>query len=306
VALRDGPGPRRRYLLLLAGVGFVFLALFPLQPFSGTNNRPTTGPHHLIRYLAWPFQIGLLLFAWSESHGRTWRTSAVTCALVLALVASHPRLEGKGAWLLAGSAAGVALAFMAPRRFGPGLGAAVLVLFLAGLTLRADSSERAGISSSYSFGGKRPVGAVWHALEELPAGARVAAITNDPASHVLYRPLFGRRLQLEPVAVDPAGRLEPLLHARGAVASEWWEDFEPAPAVGLDELLANLHESRVDFLVLSKWPRWPARDKRSPWPPAHAALAGLEPARRRYADGYAELWDVRPGGGAPPSAAARR
>jgi hypothetical protein len=305
VALCAGAGPRRRYLFLLAGVGLLFLTLFPLQPFSGTNNRPTTGPHHLIRYLAWPFQIGLLLFAWPGSHGRTWRTSAVTCALVLALAVSRPGLEGKGAWLLAGLAAAAVLAFAGPRRCSPGLGAAVLVLFLAVLALRAEASERVSAASAYAFGGRRPVGAVWTALEDLPAGARVAAITTDPSSHVLYRPLFGRRLQLEPVAVDPAGRLELPLHAR-AVASEWWEDFEPAPVVGLDELLANLRGARVDFLLVSKWPRWPARDKRSPWPPVHATLAGLEPGRLRYADGYAEIWDLRAGSPASPSEAGER
>jgi hypothetical protein len=296
VALWTEPGPRRRHLLLVASAGLLFLLFFPLQPFSGTNNRPTTGPHHLIRYLAWPFLLGLLAFAWLARRERRWQASAVTCALALALAAARPELGGKGAWLAGGLALAALVAF-SPRlhALGPRALPVAAVLSCACLALRAGAREHASAARQYAFGDGRPIGAVWRALEALPDGARVAALTNDPASHVLYRPLFGRRLQLEPVAVDAAGRPELPLHARAAGASAWWEGFEPAPDVSLDELLANLRAARADFLLVCKWPRWPGPDRKSPWPAVHATLARLDPARRVHADGYAELWDVRDG-----------
>ncbi len=306
VALRGEPGPRRRYLLLLAGAGLFFLALFPLQPFSGTVNRPTAGLNHLIRYLAWPFLLGLLLFAWMTRAGRVRWTIATTILLALSLVAARPDLGGRGAWLLTGLAAALVFTIVelrAPRSVP--VGVPLLVLFLGALSLGAGASERATAARLYGFGDGRPVGQVWRALEELPDGARVAAITNDPASHGLYRPLFGRHLRLQPVVVDHGGRAEPPLHERRATADAWWEGFGPSQPVELAELLRNLRTAQVDFLVVSKWPSLPGGDIKSPWPPAHAALEGLEPGRRKYADGYGEIgrrkyadgygeiWDLR-------------
>ena len=60
-SVREPDARTRLYRFLLLAAGLTFLVLFPFQPFSGTNNRPTTELNHLIRYLAFPFGLGLML-----------------------------------------------------------------------------------------------------------------------------------------------------------------------------------------------------------------------------------------------------
>lgn len=302
---RGAEGRRRRYWILLALAGLLFFALFPLQPFSGTNNRPTSGLHHPIRYLALPFALGLLLFASAARRQNGARVLAVSAALALAALAVTPDFAGRGLWWAGGVAFALLALAIAERRCAPWpawLGPLALAAPWPLLALAAPSLERASGERLDAFGEGRPLGAAWRALEELPDGVRVATITHDPASHALYRPLFGRALRFEPVAVDGAGRAEPALHERSASAEGWWADFEPAPPVTPDELRRNLAAARVEFLLVAKWPSWP-KDKQGqrepPWPSAKAALEEFAGARCIHSDGYSELWDLRGAGAGP-------
>lgn len=290
---------RRRFWLLLAVAGLALLALFPLQPFSGTNNRPASGLHHPIRFLTLQFALGLLLFAGAFKGAGTARALALGAGLLLALIVADGNLAGQAAWLVGGFVAALVALLVVERRRAPWpawLGTLALVAPWPVLALAAPALERAAAERLYAFGGERPMGAPWRVLEQLPEGARVATITNDPGSHALYRPLFGRSLRLQPVAVDALGRAELAWHERGADARGWWDDFGAPPPPSAEDLLRNLAQARVEFLLLSKWPAFPT-DKQgvrvAPWPPAKQAFEHVVGARCLHADGYSELWDLR-------------
>jgi hypothetical protein len=141
------------------------------------------------------------------------------------------------------------------------------------------------------------VGVAWGALEDLPDGSRIAQISNDPSSHFLAYPLFGRRLQHEPVAIFWNGRPRAPLHQswRSAPPNWWWEFEQMGSAEGGGLFLRNLDELSVDYLLISKWPRR-SRHKDQPWPRLRNEVArSMAPGRRIYTDGYSEIWDLRRG-----------
>jgi hypothetical protein len=297
--LRERERPRRLYYLLLLGTGGLFLLLFPFQPFAGTNNRPASGLHHLIRYLAFPFALGLVLFpsAVAERHSGAalFRTAAAGLAAastgVTALVGS--------AWGLGGVLVARVGARLLRGRSLPVRAVVPLAVLLAwgAVTLATPHAEKATAERLYSFGNGRPVGSGWRALEQLPAGSRVAVQSHDPSTHALYHPLFGRRLQLRPVAVLPSGEARPPLHEswRGDPDGWWWEFDELDRPVDPERLLGNLDAAGVDYLLVNKWPR-DNRDPHTRWPRVRAALLeALGPERRAYQDPYSEVWDLGPG-----------
>jgi hypothetical protein len=290
---------RRRYWLLLSVAGIALLALFPFQPFSGTNNRPSSGLHHPIRFLTLQFALGLLLFASAFKGAGKLRALMMVVVVLLALLAADGNFAGHAAWLAGGFVVALLAVYVAEQRRTPWpawLGTLALVAPWPLLALAAPALERAAAARLYAFGGERPMGAPWRVLEQLPDGARIATITNDPGSHALYRPLFGRSLRFQPVAVDALGRAELAWHERGSNARGWWDDFGAPPPPSAEDLLRNLAQARVDFLLLSKWPAFPT-DKQglrvAPWPPAKQAFEHVVGARCLHADGYSELWDLR-------------
>jgi len=289
----------RRYWQLLAVAGLALFTLFPFQPFSGTNNRPLSGLHHPIRFLTLQFVLGLLLFASAFKGAGKLRALVMVVGLLLALLSAEGDLAGQAVWFAGGFAIALVAVLVVERRRAPWpawLGTLALVAPWPVLALAAPALERAAAERLYAFGGERPMGAPWRVLEQLPAGARIATITNDPGSHALYRPLFGRSLRFQPVAVDALGSAELAWHERGASARGWWDDFGAPPAPSAEELRRNLAASRVEFLLVSKWPAFPT-DKQglrvAPWPLAKQALEHIAGARCLHADGYSEVWDLR-------------
>lgn len=289
-ALRGAPGRERELRGLLTASAVIWVALFPFQPFSGTFNAPDLGAHHYPRYLTLPFALGLLLLPEAARHPAARRTVGAAAILTLALALAPPAPR-HGLGMLAGI--GVALALTAPgwpRRL-PVVAASA---FWAILSLA--TPYKAEAAAARLFGPRQgvPLGEAWAALEDLPVGSRIAVLSRSPGSHAFYYPLFGRRLQHRPVRVYPDGTLHPPLHEtwRGDPPAWFWEfdrlDDAPEPRA----LLANLRSAGVQFALVTQWPT----GLRSPpsWPPARAALLAVLPVeQRRFANGYAEIWDVR-------------
>ena len=252
--LRDRDPARRAHRVLLLTAGMVYFCQFPFQPFSGTSNRPDAPIIHVVRYLLIPFIVGLIVFP-SIWPNRT----------------STPRATATERRL--------------PRWTPPAIGLVLLTLLALSTPFKNDAARR---PLEYERPDS-PIRRQWQALESLPDGARLAALTHDPASHAMYYPLFGRRLQHRPVAIYGDGRERGALHEawRDEPAGWWWE-FDDEPE--LAQLLPNLLEAEVDYLLVAKWPK---RSERAPWPASREKIASTLAAEACvYADGYAEIWDL--------------
>ena len=261
---RTGDRLRRAHLFMLLLCGVVFLVLYPLQPFSATANRPG-GPFLVyIRYILFGVLVGLML---------------LPCLRLKPRDPAEP--SGRSSWPTWLLPAAVALASL-------------------GLGLDTPARARAAAEQLGRFGPGNLAG-VWAAIDELPDGARVAVLSPDPPSHTLVYPLFGRRLQLEPVAIYADGRPRQPLHEvwRERDGGWWWEFAASSPEANGAVLARNLREAGVDFLVLNRWPAPNNSPAARNFVPRWARVGKLEPERRIFADKDSEIWDLRqrPGAG---------
>jgi hypothetical protein len=296
--VRERDGARRGYRILLLACGVAFLLAFPFQPFSGTNNRPDSDLNNLIRYLSFPFGLGLILLA----SRRGERRLLDPLVAVAALAAAASSLTGFGTagltWIAVG---GVAAAVLAGPLWGkaPVLGRALVVavpLAWGGIALLEPAKAAETHELMLEFGRPRPLAAGWKALERLPEDARVATVTHLPSSHTLYRPLYGKDLQLQPVPVYWDGSRHDPIHLtwRDRTGGWWWEFDEVGSPVTYRQLLDNLRGAEVEYLFISKWPRKSEKNRDPAWPvPRKLLHERLDPKKRLYAGAYAEIWDVR-------------
>jgi hypothetical protein len=276
-------GRLRGVRLLLLCLGGVLIVLHPLMPFSATFNRPD-GPLRIRpRYVVAAYGIGTMLFLFLLSGGP--RRKKVWAGLGIAAVGlAMPAIEVRVAVLAAGLTVGYFLDNIArvlrpvPVRWLLAAGALVGLLFLVPEKQRRTDEE------VHEYGNKHePIGAVWQALEDLPAGSRIAWVGGH--SHPYY-PLFGRRLQLRPVALDRDGTPAVPLHVRwrrDPDGTAWWEDEKEPP---LDGLMANLLATEVDYVLVSRW-------RRPDWPAQYHVLKGSGQAEAVYDDGFSAIWRFR-------------
>ncbi len=238
---------RATWLLLTTLAGLSFVALFVISPYSGTTNQPDYALHKMVRYLTFPFALGLAL-----------------------VPAAFPRLHGERITL---------------RNVPRAAMAAAAVLFLVGVGLRTTAKERSNADLIFRWGGKaRPLGHAWQALEDLPAGSRIASLTKMPGSHAFLYPLFGREFQHVPVTVMPDGKARGFLHEEWEQRGGWWWEFEHRPKTAL--LVENLRGAKVDFVLVSKW-------SKAKWPPHRQVLRDqLGEQAIVYRDRYSEIWKV--------------
>ncbi|MBW2288868.1 MAG: hypothetical protein JRG90_13700 [Deltaproteobacteria bacterium] len=293
------PAALRPYALLLAAVGLLAFVLFSFQPFSGTINRPVAPLNIRVRYLSFAFALGLTLYGSVGPRKPAW-AALVALLPAYGIYVALRNIDGREAGLIAVGAVVTALAFAAWRRWPaafagrPARAAAYGALGMAvvGLALWSPARARLTEENLYSFRvGRRPrTTPAWGALEQLPAGSRVAGISFNPTSHAFYYPLFGRSFQLHVVPITFEGHRRPPLHAPAESSRGWWWEFEerrhPAPL----ELLANLRRAGVDYLFVSRWPR---RSIYAGWPPARDVIAKSLPDRRIFGDDHSEIWDLR-------------
>ncbi len=276
IAFRPGPRSPRAHLRLLLVCGLVYALLFPTLPFSGSVNRPEAQPNYLIRYVTFPFMIGLLLLP------SLWPLRKL------------PQPQGERP-------------LAAPARSVPGLLGFVLLLFtLAGIALATPAREQLTAEALYSWH-RGVLGPGWEKLEELPDGSRIAVYSRDPPSHSLIYPLFGRRLQHTPVAVNKDGTRRKALHTEAPQADRsWWWEFDAPVGVGGTRLLANLVSSGAQYLMLNNWPptlsKGPGQGQdKDPFVIRRRVMPSLSGRRSVFESRGSEIWDLRQGVDAPPA-----
>ena len=248
----------RAHLVTLLLCGAVALAVYPLQPFSGRMNRPNGPLFFSPRFITLAVLVGLVLLPCVRLAPRG--------------AASAVARSRRPAWLLPAAVALISL--------GAGL---------------ATPARMAATAEQLGHFGQGNFGDVWEAVDRLPDGARVAVLSRDPPSHALVYPLFGRQLQLEPVAINGDGRpREPLHEVWRDRPGDWWWEFGLDPVDQAAVLADNLRATGVDFLVLNRWPPPQPSERSRPFLPRWARSGKLDPERRIYADQDSEIWDLRP------------
>ena len=221
------------------------------------------------------------------------RYDLLAVALVLGVAGLGSTAVGRvGLWrwawvgLLAGLAYDTREFMLAPA------GGALVALALLGLTVWQPRKERATARVVASLGtAEQPVGRAWDEVNRLPDGSRIAWFGPDAWR---YYPLYGRRLQHQPVPVTDNGSAWRPLH-------EWWRDIEgdwwhcpgnqtfaqmglPADTTGLvDNLLAR----RVDYVFVTGW-------EDGELPVQHFILEESEHAEAVYDDGCSAIWRMTP------------
>jgi hypothetical protein len=132
---------------------------------------------------------------------------------------------------------------------------------------------------------QHPIGEGWRALEDLPAGARIA--WYGPATWTYY-PLFGRRLHLNPTAVYDGWPYRPVHELFRQHSYPWWNRSKEAPDPS--RLLSSSIAAQVSYVFVTKWDG-------DDWPPEQVALEKSGRARAIYDDGYSVIWAIDGDGG---------
>ncbi len=271
-----------RRILLVSGISL--LIVYPFAPFSGND--------YSWRYITAPFLIGLVLYGRliDERHWLHWFWRSMA---LLAVVTCWP---GPGKSILVafvGGAVGLFALHLAVYRLrdlssvnlaiGSLAGIAALCVALAILT---NHQQRATNDNLRQYGAPdQPIGLAWNALDAAPPGSRVAWFLNRSYD---YFPLFGRRYQFDPVAVDSNGKLTPPLHElfAGNPTIEVSRSKKSAMPRDAAELLNHLRDAKVDYVLVSKWPV-------AAWPPQHALLEKSDGLRVFYQDDYSVIWKIK-------------
>lgn len=302
--LRAEPRPVATYRALVWCIALCASALFVLQPFSGTPNRPVAPLHHLVSFVTLPYLAAWMLFP-SLASGRPRLQAALAVvplgAVAWALGPGSPDITpihgGLRPWIALGALIAAATAVGLPRLARPGPRAVVAACCGAFLVLQAVATPwkaaRTDENLFERFGGP---GGAWRHVATLPAGTRVAELGNLPSSHTLTYPYFGRSFALEPVLVHADGRRRPPLHVAWRDEGPWWWEFGVhwQPVDGA-VLVGNLTDAGADVVVVTRWP-W-----KRPWPPHREALrAALAPREPAYADDVSEVWHLRTTSAAGP------
>jgi hypothetical protein len=277
-----------RSLLLVVGLGL--LVLYPFMPFSGGANEPDAALTISLRYVVVSFAIGIVLFASHVPSADPGRALGI-CLAVLALVTTEVGDRRLVFVIVASGIVTLALWALWPRvagrtpvprilRLGTVPALLVLLAIVAPYKQRLTDLGFHGVGDAH-----RPIGDGWRALEDLPAGARIA--WYGPATWTYY-PVFGRRLHLNPTAVFDGWPYRPVHELFGQHSYPWWNRSEAAPEPG--RLLPALIAARVSYVFVTKWDG-------DEWPPEQDTLEKSGRARAIYNDGYSAIWAIDPDSG---------
>lgn len=280
---------------LLLVVGLALLALYPLMPFSGTNNSPNAQLRIAPRFLIGPFAIGIILFARLMTGGKR----RILFWVLAAVAGIMPYGGGRHVNVAVNTAinvivlAGAGLAVYLWQKFVKEfcfvrVQRAAVFLFLpaalCGLAVCQSRQQELTDHRICNYGDKHhPVGAGWRGLEALPDGARIAWF--GPAGYQYY-PIFGRRLQFVPCALRIDGLSYEPLHERwlrDPAQTAWWS--KGRGVIDLNRLVENLVTNGVDYIFVTKW----RSDK---WPQQQDVLGSSQKVRKIYNDGYSAIWQI--------------
>jgi hypothetical protein len=277
---------------LLVVMGLTSLLMHPFMPFSGTIDQPEPFTRYRImpRYLILAFTCGIVLFG---STLRIRRFSVIAVAALLGAYAFSIRWETpKTAILLAlaavAGAAAIWIAARLPARIATRAAWAVVIVWLIGLAGYYPIKHARTSEAIAGYGMEnRPVGHGWLQLEKLDPGSTVAFYMSEPENYTLYYPVFGRKLQLRPVPLDPQGRPRQLLHVTWTEQEGgWWHDWvDRNPDVSAATFFQNVKAAGVDYVLVSRW-------SIGEWPAQHRLLEESGLASLEYDDGYSALWQI--------------
>ena len=281
--------PISRRLLLITGL--FFLALYPWMPYSGTVDAPDAPLHISLRYLIFPFCVGVVLFEdlvdVRSPQSVFWRTAAVLM-LVTAWqwppwglpVALVPGVAAIGVWRL-----GWAL----PRTHLTRVSVGTAALVFSGALVVCWLPVKQRLTAAALYGSARDVGPAWLALESLPSGARVAWFGVE--SWRVY-PYWGRAWQLRPIRVLADGSAYRQLHERWRERHFQWREEKlsaalPEPSRLLGALAANGIQymggvQQVERPLLATTAKRPGRLRASTDSLAGCILSNLEAGQARH------------------------
>lgn len=301
IAFRGFWSRRRNEYLPLWACGLLFLCLYPMQPFSGSTNKPLSQFVLLSRYLTFAIAAGFVLAGSWGASSKKGVVAVVTSAFAGLFLASAAQA---GLWEvlapLVGAIMFAALGVTFWKRLSRApLVTALLVLLVVCATL--PHRTQAAVENLYTFTDywpgwrtrpKTTVRDAWRALNQLPDGQRVGVLSYQASSHVHSLPLMGDRFQHTAVTLHPDGRPRGRLHETWREEPDyWWWEFDQLESVVTPEAFQeNLIEADLDYLVISRWPR----NHRTPWPESRTpAMMSFSPDKIVWRDGYSMIWKLR-------------
>lgn len=291
VAFGAGLDRRRRGAWLALAVGLTFLALHPLQPYSGTVNRPHGRLHSMVRYLTLPTVLGLPLLAFG-SRRRDYTEAAVAVLGGVGWLWMLYQWDDLSTLQLGCMALGVALALgvaVVPRL---PMGTRLLwlpLLLLVVFAWRGEAKRVFTMERSVDFSPAAKVHrAGWITLDGLADGRRVGWLSDLPSSHTFALPLVGQRFQHTLVPLDRHGRhLDRPLHERPAL-DNWWTPFKVLPKAD-QPVLDGLVSADVDTLYITRC----QHSRGGRWPRPRDLLRNSDAVRVHH-DACVEVYDLRP------------
>jgi hypothetical protein len=300
MAWKEGNRERALYLVVAAASAWALLILYPTQPFSGTVNRPDAGMQHNLRFILAPFLIGLAIVPSIVPKRPRWEIFAGCIALGVLLSTLWAIPTSALAFGLSGAVAVYWLSQFSPivqLQWTPirtAMAGAAIYIVIAGVLgsgakARAERAT-ANLDQLLSYGNRYDSG--WRALDSLPDGSRVTFRGNVALRLSYSYPLFGRQLQLEPVAVDYQGRIRSPLHEDDReLKRDWWWEFErnrePNP-----DFIVELARSRIDYILINSWSLLFTGSEKIHWPAERELLRVSERAYLHYSDEHSEIYSI--------------
>jgi hypothetical protein len=267
---------------ILSVTFFILLASHPFMPLSGPYPLESPNPHFVPRYINSAFIVGMALAApllgvagRSRSLWWTWAILSLMTAwpgpgksvLVLTVLALGAVLVVDwlpGRWLIPAPSYRLAVSY------------ATLVIATVGLAFYSTRSQRIVdrfMLQEYSSG-PDTVGNGWRALEQLPAGSRIAWFDNYDWE---YYPMYGRRWQFVPYRVNRDGTPFQPVHVN-------WRTLTEGPPDS-PNVVRNLVEGQAQYIFVSK-------HRSDQWPPQYDVIARSGTVRKVYHDGYNAIFEI--------------
>ena len=251
----------RKLVVLLLLIGIVILCTFAVAPFAGSYNSPDSPTVISLRFAITPFIVGIILFALllNANHYLKWLWRFIFAAAVIwSFSKTHSHLS-----LLVGTALLLLALFNAKVRklMPPGAGllpvsACLLFGGLAGLgACYSFQQSLTDLRLFEQFGDSSSAESPLEFLERLPQGAKISIASWG----YKYYPLFGRRLQFEPIPLDTNGVSYRRLHQRYRQTPQevqWWPEPKEAPSFG--NRIENAKRNGAEYMLIRKkngeWP----------------------------------------------------
>ena len=285
--LRRRKGSAGSVRFILSVTFLILLASHPFMPFSSPYPIESPNPNFLPRYINSVFMVGMALTAPLLSiAGRSrwlWWTWAI-----LSLVTAWPG-PGKSVLALTVLALGAVLVVhWLPRYWSIQTHwervavYVTVVIATVGLAFYSSRSQRIVdkyILDEYSAG--PPIAQTgWRALEQLPAGSRIAWFDNYNWE---YYQMYGRRWQLVPYRVNRDGTPFQPVHVN-------WRTLTVSSAKSPD-VMRRLLDGQAKYIFVSKY-RSDQSDQSDQWPPEYDVITHSESVRQVYNDGYSAIFEI--------------